>query len=143
MEGAASVRRPLDDQTLVYTLARHAAFKLKTSPYDRRQVPLSEVSEVADRIRSRSATYLSSGVKSKIAEIRDELSEDDRAILVLRIDRAMSWNDVARVVDGELADAELGPAAARMRQRFQTIKKTIRDRALASGLLDDSIEPNA
>jgi RNA polymerase sigma-70 factor (ECF subfamily) len=128
-------------KTWLYTLARNAALKLKAAPYDRMRVPLSEISEVADRVRS--AAYLSSGVQSKIAEIREELDEDDRAILVLRIDRAMSWNDVARVVEGELAEADVATAAARMRQRFQAIKKIIRDRALASGLLDDSIERNA
>jgi RNA polymerase sigma-70 factor (ECF subfamily) len=128
-------------KTWFYTLARNAAIKLKQSPYDKLRVPLSEISEIADRVRS--AGFLSSGVRSKIAEIREELDEDDRAILVLRVDRAMSWNDVARVVEGETADADITAAAARMRQRFQTIKKTIRDRALASGLLDDSIEHNA
>jgi RNA polymerase sigma-70 factor (ECF subfamily) len=128
-------------KTWFYTLARHAAIKLKTAPYERNRVPLSEISEIADRVRS--AGYLSSAVRSKIAEIRDELDEDARAILVLRIDRAMSWNDVARVVEGELAEAAVPAAAARMRQRFQTIKQIIRDRALASGLLDDSIERNA
>lgn len=138
-------------KTWFYTLARNAALRLRGSGTHNRHVPLSMVSELVEQVRSRTALHLRSQVKSKLSEIRDELDEADRALLVLRVDRAMSWNDIARVMgrsDGgtegdaedDVSDEELARASARLRQRFQTIKKTIRDRARESGLLDEWLE---
>ena len=65
-------------------------------------------------------------------------------LLVLRVDRAMSWNDVARVMleDGEDdSDEAIGRVAGRLRKRFQSVKETIRTRAAATGLLGE-LEPD-
>lgn len=128
-------------KTWFYTLARNAALRLRGAAAHNRHVPLSMVSELVEQVRSRTALHLRSQVRSKLTEIRDELDEADRALLVLRVDRAMSWNDIARVMgesEGETSDE--ARAAARLRQRFQTIKKTIRERARARGLLDEWLE---
>lgn len=137
-------------KTWFYALARNAALRLRGGAAHR-HVPLSMVSELVEQIRSRTALHLRSQVKSKLSEIRDELDETDRVLLVLRVDRAMSWNDIARVMgrsDGgteggaedDVSDEELARASARLRQRFQTIKKTIRERARESGLLDEWLD---
>lgn len=123
-------------KTWFYTLARNAAFRLRRSPHARRRVSIIGVSEVVARVRSRTALYLRSEVKDGVAAIRDELGEADRALLVLRLDRGMSWTAIARVMagrGGSAADRKRG--AARVRQRFQTIKRKIRDRARTLGLL--------
>jgi hypothetical protein len=52
----------------------------------------------------------------------------------------MSWNDVARVMADEGADdsdTELARGAARLRKRFQSVKDTIRERAIAAGLIPE------
>jgi RNA polymerase sigma-70 factor (ECF subfamily) len=131
-EGRSSMK------TWFYTLARHAASRLRRSSHQRRLATLSEISDVAERVRSRTRPHLRTEVKHGFAAIRAALDDDDRMLLVLRVDRAMSWNDVARVManddDGDSDDA-VARVAARLRKRFQTVKDTIRARAVQSGLI--------
>ena len=59
-------------------------------------------------------------------------------ILVLRLDRGLSWNEVALVTLGEEgASAEaLRRESARLRKRFQDLKEELRVRAQRAGLLE-------
>ena len=125
-------------KTWFYTLARHAASRLRRSARQRRLTTLSEISDVAERVRSRTRPHLQTEVKHGLAAIRAALDDVDRMLLVLRVDRAMSWNDVARVMaednEGE-SEPQIGRVAARLRKRFQSVKETIRERAIATGLI--------
>jgi RNA polymerase sigma-70 factor, ECF subfamily len=133
-EGRSSVK------TWFYTVARNTALRMKSASADNRRVALSEISEIADKVRTRSA-LLHFQASTALTEIRDELPEEDRTLLVLRVDREMSWNDVARVLgEADASDDDLVRAAARLRQRFQLIKKTIRERARERGLLAEWLE---
>lgn len=131
-EGRASMK------TWFYTLARHAASRLRRSAHPGRLATISEMSDVAERVRSRTRPHLKTEVKVGIAAIRATLDEADRMLLVLRVDRAMSWNDVARVManeDDDDSEEEIARAAARLRKRFQSVKDAIRERAIAAGLI--------
>lgn len=131
-EGRASMK------TWFYTLARHAVSRLRRSSYRARLETLSEITDIAERVRSQTRPHLRTEIKHGFAEIRAALDEADRMLLVLRVDRAMSWNDVARVMADENEDDSeeaITRAAARLRKRFQTVKETIRERAIASGLI--------
>jgi RNA polymerase sigma-70 factor (ECF subfamily) len=124
-------------KTWFYTLARHALSRLWRSPAVRRCQQLSAVSELAERIRSETAPYLRSEVKDGVAAIRAELSAEDRALLVLRVDRGMAWDEVARVMlesHETDTDTDILRVTARLRKRFQSVKETIRKRALQMGL---------
>jgi RNA polymerase sigma-70 factor (ECF subfamily) len=125
-------------RTWVYAVARHALARFRRSPRRRpgRHVALSEMSEIAERVRSQTLPHLRTSVKDQFAAIRDSLSEDDRALLVLRVDRGMSWSEIARISspDDDSQDA-LRRLEARIRKRFQFVKKRIRERALEAGLL--------
>jgi RNA polymerase sigma-70 factor (ECF subfamily) len=61
-------------------------------------------------------------------------------LLVLRVDRNLEWNDLARVLaegdDGTapLADADVTREAARLRKRFQLLKEKLREMAKREGL---------
>ena len=131
-EGRSSLK------TWFYTLARHAASRQRRSARPGRLTSLSEISDVAERVRSRTRPHLKTELKTGFAAIRAELDEADRMLLLLRVDRNMSWNDVARVLanddDGDSDDA-VARVAARLRKRFQTVKETIRARAVAAGLV--------
>jgi len=134
-EGRSSFR------TWFYTLARHAAARLRRSPQRaaRRRVPLSEISELAAGVRSRTLPFLRGEVKHRLAEIRDALDESDRALLVLRVDRDMDWKDIARVFSpGIDSEQELARVSARLRKRFQLVKEEIRERAQELGLLHEN-----
>jgi RNA polymerase sigma-70 factor (ECF subfamily) len=96
---------------------------------------LSAASDIADHVRTRTLPHLRSEVKDAFARIREALDPDDRALLVLRVDRAMEWNDIARVLEPDAEHEPLTRVAARLRQRFQTVKDDIRARARAAGLI--------
>ncbi len=125
-------------RTWMYKLARSAASRYERSPANRagRKLRLSQVSEVADRIRSRTMDHLRTEVKDEFTRLREELTVDDQTLLTLRVDRGLDWNEVARVfADEELDDEELTRASARLRQRFKKVKDKLRERAIATGLI--------
>lgn len=133
-DGRSSLR------TWFYVLAHHAASRFRRSPHrdPRRRVPLSQMAEIAEQVRSRTLPHLRTDVKDRFASIRDALGEDDRALLVLRVDRDMSWNDIARIFSADDdSDETLTRVAAKMRKRFQLVKEEIRRRAREAGLLSD------
>ena len=119
---------------------KRATFKsrLRRSSHSGQLVAISEITDVADRVRSQTRPHLRTEVKTGFAAIRAMLDDNDRTLLILRVDRAMSWNDVARVMleEGEDdSDDAVGRAAARLRKRFQSVKETIRARAVETGLI--------
>jgi RNA polymerase sigma-70 factor (ECF subfamily) len=134
-EGRSSLK------TWFYTLARHALSRQRRAPDRRRKAPLSELSDVAACVRSETAPHLRSEVVHGVAAIREALPQQDRALLVLRVDRDMPWDQIARVMsDVEIdTDADCVRIAARLRKRFQTIKETIRTQARALGLAAMSV----
>ena len=122
-------------RTWFYTLARHAFFRIRRSPAIRRREGLSAISEIADPTRSQTAPHLRSEVKEGVAVIRAELSEEDRALLVLRVDRGMAWTEIARILFGvREIEGQRARVTARLRKRFQLIKDMIRERAAQLGL---------
>jgi RNA polymerase sigma-70 factor (ECF subfamily) len=133
-EGRSSLR------TWFYVLARHAAARLRRAPDRRveRRVALSEIADLAASVRAATLQHLRTDVKDGVAAIRAALSEEDRALLVLRVDREMSWNEIACIVEVEATSEEaLIRSAARLRKRFQLVKEEIRTRAREAGLFVD------
>jgi RNA polymerase sigma-70 factor, ECF subfamily len=128
-------------RTWFYTLARHAAARLRRAAHRRpgRHLSIDEVPEIsAADARSATAPYLRSEIKNGYAAIRDALSPGDRALLILRVDRRMSWQEIARILGShDDGDGALARRAARLRKRFQLLKVEIRERARAAGLLED------
>lgn len=120
-----------------FGIARRASLRLRRDQGRRaaREVPLEScpaIREIAEQIRSRTPSYLRTERRSRLAELRDALPPDDRALLLLRIDRKLPWKDCARVMhddEAPLGDAALTREAARLRKRFQLVK----DRLLAIG----------
>src|SRR5258708_28063435 len=126
-------------RTWLSTLARHADVHFRGSPHRKpgRNVGLSEVDLVVNRARTATPAYLRTDAKDALAAIRDALPEDDRALLVLRVDRAMSWKDIARVFSADDSEEVLRRESACLRKRFQIVKDEIRVRAKQAGLLPD------
>ena len=135
--GLPRFERKCSMRTWMYTLARHAAARFRRSPHRRpgRHVALSDISEMAIRVRTETLRFLRSEAKDLFAPIRDSLGQDDRMLLVLRVDRGMSWKEIARVLAGDEDEEALDRAAARLRKRFQLVKDEIRARAQEVGLL--------
>jgi RNA polymerase sigma-70 factor (ECF subfamily) len=126
-------------RTWAYALARHAAFAFRRDPLRRRGVALSdhpEVGEIEARARTATATYLRSDAKSRVARLRASLEPDDQTLLILRIDRQMSWNDIAVVMGGD-DDVEVSRCAATLRKRFERVKDRLRVALASEGMSEE------
>lgn len=117
-------------RTWAYCLARHASLNYRRDDRrrQRRYQPLpaaSDLPALVAEVRSRTVSYLRTERRSRFQALRESLPAEDQALLVLRVDRELSWNELAMVLhDGPepLAGAELTRAAARLRKRFQLLK---------------------
>ena len=129
-------------RTWAFVLARRNAyrFRLDARKRARRDVHLtgSPVSQIAEQVRSATATFLQTAKKSRLEALRDALSDEDKTILILRVDRRMSFAELARVTLGEdeapTAEA-LQREAARLRKRFQLVKERLIEAGKRQGLL--------
>lgn len=117
-------------RTWMYALARQATIRFARAPHRRRErnQPLSQIAELAERIRSETAEHLKTRAKDRLQEVRARLSADDQALLTLRLDRELEWAEIARVMGGAVEpDTEwLKRESARWRQRFHTLKEQLR-----------------
>jgi RNA polymerase sigma-70 factor (ECF subfamily) len=124
-------------RTWCYRLVRNAAIDLHRGER-RGRVGLSsapEVLELAARVRTETLSVLRSETRTALERLRDELPEDDRALLVLRVDRDLDWRDIALVLDASEDEESLKREAARLRKRFQLVKERLRTRAREQGLV--------
>jgi len=127
-------------RTWVYAIARNASIRYRQEKKRRREEALPEGSQVdlALRIRTDTASWLRTSARDRFAALRDSLPEDDRMLLVLRVDKNLAWNDLARVMlpeDAASLDEEtLRREAARLRKRFQHVKERLLElkRAISS-----------
>jgi RNA polymerase sigma factor (sigma-70 family) len=130
-------------RALCYKLARSAASRSRRSPYNRRErrVPLSDapfLQEFVQVARESTQPHVRTEVKDQFQRLRERLSEDERDLLILRVDRNLSWKDVAHAMLGadEVADDErVRRFEVTLRQRFTEVKKRLRALAEEEGLL--------
>jgi RNA polymerase sigma-70 factor (ECF subfamily) len=132
-------------RTWAYAIAKNVSRTLKRNDGRRgRRIALatdSVLEDVAAVVRSETLPYLRTGKKTRLQALRDRLSDPDRCLLVLRVDRKLGWSELARVLgearDDEVLDTEqLTREAARLRKRFQLVKDKLRELARREGLLD-------
>ncbi|MEM6786513.1 MAG: sigma-70 family RNA polymerase sigma factor [Myxococcota bacterium] len=126
-------------RTWAYRIGRAASADVRRAQGRRgaRHVPLSpSAADVADRIRTETLTFLRTESKTALQRLREELPADDRTLLVLRLDRQLSWRELATVfVDG--TDHDVDREAARLRKRFQLVKDRLVKTAKARGIVKD------
>lgn len=129
-------------RTWGYTLARNlsANHQREARRRQRRQRPLSETArlhEIEQQLRSTTAAYRRTEVKSRMAEIRATLPPEDQVLLTLRIDQQMDWKELARVLLGEEAPAPeaITRESQRLRKRFQLLKERLVKLARERGVL--------
>jgi RNA polymerase sigma-70 factor (ECF subfamily) len=130
-------------RTWCYRLARNAAIdaERQQAAQRKRYVGLSSAPELAalvNRTRSETLSALRGEKRTALEAIRDELAEEDRTLLVLRLDRGLEWREVA-VALGSLSESErddetIAREAARLRKRYQLVKARLRARARERGL---------
>ena len=67
----------------------------------------------------------------RLDELRRDLDPEDHTLLVLRLDREMTWEEIAQVLSSE--DRSIRPAA--LRKRFERLKERLARKARQQGLL--------
>jgi RNA polymerase sigma-70 factor (ECF subfamily) len=126
-------------RTWLYALARNACYRTRRN-VTRARLQLSDPSfaELEAQVRTRTAAFLRTENKDAIQDLRDELSEEDKELLVLRVDRDLSWQEIAQVFLADSADQELiTREAAACRKRFERAKQRLRQLAVKRGLVSD------
>ncbi len=126
----------------LYTLARNCASRWATEPHNRLARNLSvsahkSASALAAQIRAETLTIQRTDTKDKIRALRERLDPYDQTLLILHVDRALPWSEIALVMnDGApLDEAGVVRESARLRKRFERVKSTLRELAIAAGLL--------
>lgn len=117
-----------------YRLAWHAAARLLRDPYRRRgrHLETNEISRIAEEVRSSVLLGRREARQRGIDRLRDRLTAEERALLVLRLDRDLSWREVATVLtsDGDPVDEPT------LRKRFERLKAKLAQLAREEGLMD-------
>jgi RNA polymerase sigma-70 factor (ECF subfamily) len=128
-------------RTWAYVLARNASHRHRSrDKHAGREVALDSHSPalgVEAALRTATDAWRRTDTKQRFAELRASLSPEDQELLVLRIDRGLEWNDVARVILGDehACDDELKRKAALLRKRFQLLREELHDLARRAGLV--------
>ncbi len=116
-----------------YRIAWNVACDMRKQPWLLRRARLStgEASRIADTIAT--SSHERHEVRRRaLAELREELSPEDRALAALRIDQEFSWEECAQAlsVDGRIVKANT------LTKRFERIKERLGRAAKKKGLLD-------
>lgn len=128
-------------RTWCYTIARRSAHRILRDPNRRaeRAVPLSQspqLKDMADRVRTITLRFLRTEAKNNISSLRDQLGEQERTLLILRIDRGLSWVEIAGILsESELDEPGLKADATKLRKRFTRAKERLRTLAEQAGML--------
>jgi len=124
-----------------YTLARHARARYVIA--ERRRISREDslsgtpwLRQLVERTRTPTPMHERSEVVHGLRRLRDGLDELDRTLLMLRVDRGLSWKELAVVLDQVRPDEDPSSAATRLRQRFQVVKRRLREMAVDAGLLE-------
>lgn len=126
-------------RTWLYTVARRAIARHAAGGQRRRahELPLSAAGPVS-RLGAQAAesvrTWLRESAHDRLALLRASLDEADAELLILRVDRALDWRDIA-VIQGAEGDEAIRKAAATLRKRFERLKQRLRREAEAAGIL--------
>jgi len=115
-----------------YKLAWHAATRFGRDPYRRRRERLASTlaSRLAESVMS-SAGAAYERRSAEVERLREHLTPEEQSLLILRVDRQLSWREVAVV----LADGREPPDDATLRKRFERLKAKLGRLARAEGLL--------
>ncbi len=124
-------------------MARTAWQRQRREPHFRKTVPLPDGPDNSKQEmpgRTLALSPLESDEKSELRRLRRSLDPEDQAILILRIDRRMSWNEIGAVMlgaDEPRDEAALARKATAVKKRFEQIEADLKRLARESNLLGD------
>lgn len=132
--GLSDFRWQCTFRTWAYLLARHALSRRGRDPFRNaeRAVPLSrapEVFKMAENVRTKTLEYLRTEIKDRVALLREQLEPEEQSLIILRINRRLSWDEIARIMwdeETEPSAEQLRKKAAALRKQFQRAKDRLR-----------------
>jgi len=132
--GIGAFRRESSFRTWAYRLAWNAARQLARDPFRKRgrRLMTSEWSAIAQEIRSSAAAQREFEIQGRLAKLRTALHPDEQSLLILRVDRELSWKEVAQV----MSESETPLDEAALRKRFERLKARLHKMAKKEGLLE-------
>jgi RNA polymerase sigma-70 factor, ECF subfamily len=118
----------------IYMLARNALNQLRRDPrrITARNLPLSIAPDVEAVVRTATRDIQRTEVKDEFRALRDQLDPEEHELLLLRLDRELSWKEIARITGG---DDDVDARAATLRKRFERAKDRLKKLALEAGLI--------
>jgi len=122
-----------------YRIAWCGAIRWKSDPFRRRgrRLMTSEISGLVDTRSSRAPDASARSSRAPALEaLRQALDPEEQALLTLRLDREMSWEEVAEVLAGEGRPA----SAVALRKRFERLKEKLARLAREYGLIGRSTD---
>lgn len=127
--GLPGFRRESSARTWAYTVARHALCRHLRDPYHARMehLPTSAGSRLALSVTT--SGLAPGGRRDRLRLLREQLGEEDRTLLALRVDRELEWEEVADVLSAEgppVTSAALRKRYERLTQRIEQLARELR-----------------
>lgn len=117
--GIGSFRGESSFRTWAFKIAYNAALNVRNEAWRRlgRPFETGEASRLAEEIRTKTAAR-EERQRTRLDEIRAQLSAEEQTLLTLRIDQQLSWDEIAEIfsANGDAVDT------AALRKRFQRLK---------------------
>jgi RNA polymerase sigma factor (sigma-70 family) len=121
--GVSSFRWQSSLRSWCYVIARREASRCRSRVRAR---PQETTLSAAAGVPATEPPTISTTRRAQLDSLRAALSEEDRDLLVLRVEQDLSWKEIASAFLDEQADAEqLEREASRLRQRFRAIRVTV------------------
>ncbi len=134
-KGIAGFRKQSSFRTWAYKVAWNAAQMFWRDPFRRRvrRLATSEYSLVAERLRVSSLRQDPLVAADRLAKLRESLRPDEQTLLILRVDKGLSWKEIAHVLAGA---EDAPPDVGALRKRFERLKERLVRMAEKEGLLE-------
>lgn len=129
--GIATFRGESSFRTWAYKVAWNAALAVRDEAWRRhgRRLETGEASRLADEIRTTAARV--ERQRTALDALREALTPEEQTLLHLRIDQALSWDEIAQVLGKDGSPVE----AATLRKRFERLKERLAALARERGLV--------
>ena len=115
----------------VYRLARNAAAHVVGDPFRRRRLPLPADVSLAPHAGDEPSAADVEDRSEAFAALRRELAPEERALLALRVGRALPWSTVASILGARGTEV----SCAGLRKRFERLKVKLAELARERGMV--------
>ena len=131
-KGLATFRWTSSLRTWAFRIATNAAADVRGEAWRRhgRRFATGEASGLAEELRTKTVVKVERQRQS-LDQLREALSVEERSLLALRLDRGLSWAEIAEVLSAEGKKVQVDA----LMKRFERLKEKLAVRARELGLV--------